>query len=123
MKGQIILTVVIILTSFFVLVISIYFLTSSQLTIKYDINAGTQALIAADQALDCYFYLQAQQEKLGDIRSETGQCENNCLFNNSDGCKIGDKKIKVVTTSNTVNGYGIYKDNIFRVLEVREISF
>lgn len=121
-KGQIIIVVVILLTGFFVLTMLIYFLTSSQLKISYDILANTQALLGADMGLDCYFYLEA--EGIYGLNRGIGSCNSLCLFatNLNSNCTFGNIKFKVTTSSsNILSSYGIFKNQIFRVLEAKEI--
>lgn len=126
-KGQIILIVVILLTSLFVITTTIYFLTTSQLTINFDILAGTKALIGADMGIDCYYYLEAQNILNNYISGSS--CKSNCL---NSGCQFNSDptiSFKVITSTEAPNiekihSYGIYRNNVFRVLETRElISF
>jgi len=123
-KGQIIVVAVILMTAFSIFVITIWILSSSQLSISYDILGGTKSIIAADQALDCYFFIEAGKLYNDSFNGE-GECKINCA---QDNC-IFSRDIKFKFTTTTFNGetiiygYGIFKDNIFRVLEAKEIIY
>jgi len=126
MKGQIIIIAVVLMTAVFVIMLTLGLLSTNQLSIAFDISGGTKAIVAADQALDCYFFIEAGEISTQSFGGE-GKCKNSCALN-TNGCIFMEKikfrfETSTIDNQTIIRGYGIFGDSIFRVLEAREVIY
>jgi hypothetical protein len=124
MKGQIIIIAVVLMTAVFVIMLTLGLLSTNQLSIAFDISGGTKAIVAADQALDCYFFIEAGEINTQNFGGE-GKCNKNCTSNS---CEFMEKikfrfETSTIDNQTIIHGYGIFGDSIFRVLEAREVIY